>query len=215
MANGETKTEAGSADTEITLGVLDAVDSNASVTQRSMAKELGIALGLANSYLKRCVRKGWIKVNQAPPNRYAYYLTPKGFAEKSRLTAEYLSSSFTFFRRARGECEDALAHCVQHEWRRVALVGRSELAETAALCNSEFGLDLVLVDADGEETRFFGLPVVPSLDAAGAIDAALVTDLGRPQAAYESLADRLDPRRIFTASVLKVRRDKADKAMAS
>lgn len=51
MANGETKTEAGSADTEITLGVLDAVDSNASVTQRSMAKELGIALGLANSYL--------------------------------------------------------------------------------------------------------------------------------------------------------------------
>lgn len=73
----------------------------------------------------------------------------------------------------------------------------------------------MLVDADGEETRFFGLPVVPSLDAAGAIDAALVTDLGRPQAAYESLADRLDPRRIFTASVLKVRRDKADKAMAS
>lgn len=215
MANGETKTEAGSADTEITLGVLDAVDSNASVTQRSMAKELGIALGLANSYLKRCVRKGWIKVNQAPPNRYAYYLTPKGFAEKSRLTAEYLSSSFTFFRRARGECEDALAHCVQHDWRRVALVGRSELAEIAALCNSEFGLDLVLVDADGEETRFFGLPVVPSLDAAGAIDAALVTDLGRPQAAYESLADRLDPHRIFTASVLKVRRDKADKALAS
>jgi DNA-binding MarR family transcriptional regulator len=206
MADGKTETDAGSADTEITLGVLDAVHSNASVTQRSMAKELGIALGLANSYLKRCVRKGWIKVNQAPPNRYAYYLTPKGFAEKSRLTAEYLSSSFTFFRRARNQCEDALAHCVQHDWRRVALVGRSELAEIAALCNSEYGLDLVLVDG-ADDAKFFSLPVVPSLDAAGAIDAALVTDLGRPQAAYDALAGRLDERRIFTASVLKVRRD--------
>jgi DNA-binding MarR family transcriptional regulator len=206
MANGKSETEAGSADTEITLGVLDAVHENASVTQRSMAKELGIALGLANAYLKRCVRKGWIKVGQAPPNRYAYYLTPKGFAEKSRLTAEYLSSSFTFFRRARSQCEDALAHCVRHDWHRVALVGRSELAEIAALCNSEFGLDLLLVDGSGDGARFFGLPVADSLDAAGAIDAAIVTDLGRPQAAYDALAGRLDEPRIFTATMLKVRR---------
>jgi DNA-binding MarR family transcriptional regulator len=212
MANGKSETEAGGTDTEITLGVLDAVHENASVTQRSMAKELGIALGLANAYLKRCVRKGWIKVNQAPPNRYVYYLTPKGFAEKSRLTAEYLSSSFTFFRRARSQCEDAMAHCVRHGRRRVALVGRSELAEIAALCNSEFGLDLVLVDDGGDGARFFGLPVVASVDAAGAIDAAIVTDLGRPQAAYDALAHRLDGDRIFTASMLKVRRREAPAA---
>jgi DNA-binding MarR family transcriptional regulator len=209
MANGKTESEANSADTEITLGVLDAVHENASVTQRSMAQELGIALGLANSYLKRCVRKGWIKVNQAPPNRYAYYLTPKGFAEKSRLTAEYLSSSFTFFRRARSQCEEALADCARQDWKRIALVGRSELAEIAALCNSEFGLDLVLVDEGAEDTRFFGLPVAPSLEAAGSIDAAIVTDLGRPQAAYEAVAEQFDPRRTFTPSVLKVRRDPA------
>ena len=98
-------------ETEITLGVLDAVEQNAQVTQRTVASELGIALGLANSYLKRCVRKGLIKVKQIPPNRYLYYLTPKGFAEKSRLTAEYLGSSFTFFRRARAQIEEAMAQC--------------------------------------------------------------------------------------------------------
>ena len=49
------------------------------MTQRSMANELGIALGMANAYIKRCIRKGFIKVRQIPSNRYAYYLTPTGF----------------------------------------------------------------------------------------------------------------------------------------
>src|SRR5438105_15459112 len=86
---------------DIVLGVLDVVERDPSVTQRSVARELGIALGLANAYLKRCVRKGLIKVSQVPRRRYAYFLTPQGFAEKSRLTATYLAHSFSFFRRAR------------------------------------------------------------------------------------------------------------------
>ena len=75
----------------IILGMLSAVERDSNVTQRHLARELGIALGLANAYLKRCAKKGFIKIRQVPLNRYAYYLTPRGFAEKSRLTAEYLS----------------------------------------------------------------------------------------------------------------------------
>ena len=114
---------------EITLGLLNAVHDNHRVTQRSVAKELGVALGLVNAYLKRCIKKGYIKVRMAPANRYAYYLTPAGFVEKSRLTAEYLSQSFNFFRRARKECSKILAHCVGRGWRRVALAGASDLGE--------------------------------------------------------------------------------------
>ena len=62
----------------IVLGVLDAVERNPSVTQRSVARELGIALGLVNAYLNRCLSKGLIKIGQVPPRRYAYYLTPRG-----------------------------------------------------------------------------------------------------------------------------------------
>ena len=86
---------------EITLRLLDAVHRDSAMTQRSVSREMGIALGLVNTYLKRCVRKGWIKVTRVPPSRYAYYLTPKGFAEKSRLSAHYLTQSFEFFRMAR------------------------------------------------------------------------------------------------------------------
>jgi DNA-binding MarR family transcriptional regulator len=195
-------------ETEITLGVLDAVDQNARVTQRSVASELGIALGLANAYLKRCVRKGLIKVKQIPPNRYLYYLTPKGFAEKTRLTAEYLGSSFTFFRRARAQIEAALAECRAQGWRRVALCGMSELAEIASLCNAEAGLELVVV-APGAGPRALWLPAFPDLAAAGPVDAAIVTDLARPQSAFAALTKVLPPDRVLTPAMLRVRRNGA------
>ena len=82
---------------DVTLGILEAVERGHEISQRSMALELNIALGLVNAYLKRCIKKGLVKVQQVPKGRFAYYLTPQGFAEKSRLTASYLSFSFDFF----------------------------------------------------------------------------------------------------------------------
>src|SRR3989338_5820861 len=89
---------------QFVLEVLDAVGKRSDLSQRSLAGDMGIALGLANSYLKRCIRKGFIKISEAPANRYLYYLTPKGFTEKSRLTAKYLSYSFAFYRKAGDSC---------------------------------------------------------------------------------------------------------------
>src|SRR6195256_3270743 len=86
------------------LGLLQSVERDGGQSQRRIAEDLGIALGLVNAYLKRCIKKGLVKVSQAPARRYAYYLTPQGFAEKSRLTVEYLSSSFSFFRQAKADC---------------------------------------------------------------------------------------------------------------
>ena len=119
---------------EITLGVLNAVHDDSNVTQRSMAGELGIALGLTNSYLKRCIKKGLIKVQQAPANRYAYYLTPQGFSEKSRLAREYLSQGFQFFRTAREQCSEIYKFCISNSQHKIALHGLTDLTEIAVLC---------------------------------------------------------------------------------
>ena len=89
----------------IMLGLLDAVEQNRAQSQRLLASELGIALGLVNAYLKRCIKKGLVKFAARQP-RYAYYLTPRGFAEKSRLTVDYLSFSFGFFRQAKTDCSE-------------------------------------------------------------------------------------------------------------
>src|ERR1039458_244709 len=84
----------------IVLGLLESVERDGAQSQRKLAADLGIALGLVNAYLKRCVTKGLVKMSEVPTRRYAYYLTPKGFAEKSRLTVDYLASTLVFFRRA-------------------------------------------------------------------------------------------------------------------
>src|SRR5882672_7546734 len=112
----------------IVLGLLESVDRDGAQSQRKLAAELGIALGLVNAYLKRCMTKGLVKMSEVPTRRYAYYLTPKGFAEKSRLTVDYLTSSFEFFRRARADCSAVLNAATAQGWRRVALLGVSDLA---------------------------------------------------------------------------------------
>jgi DNA-binding MarR family transcriptional regulator len=66
------------------------------LNQRKLARQIGISVGLVNALVHRAVHKGLIKIKEAPARRYAYYLTPKGFAEKSRLVAEYLEVSLRF-----------------------------------------------------------------------------------------------------------------------
>jgi len=213
MAEPKTAPPASATETEITLGLLNAVHDNSAVTQRSVARELGIALGLANAYLKRCVKKGLIKVRQVPPNRYAYYLTPQGFAEKSRLTAEYLSYSFTFFRRARSQCEELFADCAEHGRRRVALAGASELAEIATLVAREFDIDLVAVlDGDQAGGAFHGVPVLPRDAALPPVDAVIVTDLAQAQRTFDALSRRLPNTPILAPKMLRVARDAAEEA---
>lgn len=176
-------------DSGLLLGLLSAVERNSGVTQRHIARELGIALGLANAYLRRCASKGLIKIRHAPLNRYAYYLTPRGFTEKSRLTAEYLAASLDFFRRARRDCAVLLASCDRRGWRRVALVGAGELAEIAVLSATETAVEIVaIIDAGGG--RCAGKSVVRDLASAlalgeGVLEAVMLTDTRAPQARFD------------------------------
>src|SRR5271156_6115891 len=147
----------------IVLGLLSSVESDGARSQRRIAAELGIALGLVNAYLKRCVKKGLVKVAHAPARRYAYYLTPQGFAEKSRLTVEYLSYSFSFFRSARADCAAALEQASARGFTRIALAGVSDLAEISTICALESGVTVIaVVDPTVSVERFIGLPVVSS-----------------------------------------------------
>ena len=58
---------------EITLRLLDSIAKKKSITQKNVAQDLGIAVGLVNAYIKRALNKGWLKVKNIPAHRYAYY----------------------------------------------------------------------------------------------------------------------------------------------
>jgi DNA-binding MarR family transcriptional regulator len=200
----------------IVLGLLESVERDGAQSQRKLASDLGIALGLVNAYLKRCVKKGLVKIGQAPARRYAYYLTPHGFAEKSRLTVEYLSRSFSFFRRAREDCSSVLKAARARGWNRIALVGVSDLAEIATICALEQGVTIVaVVDAKARSDRFVGAPIVASIDAVpGDFDALVVTDLQATRETLKVVLGALEVERVFVPALLGLRLDRAMESVA-
>ncbi len=192
----------------MTLEILQAIDAKSNVTQRHLASHMGVALGLANSYLKRCVRKGLVKIQQAPANRYLYYLTPQGFAEKSRLTADYLSYSFGFYRSASESCAEVLTTCETNGYQRLGLYGFSDLAEIAALRAMEHQIDLVcLLDPERRNRRFLHLPVIHDLDDAPDLDAWLFTDLTNSAERLQRLRESQGADRVLVPSILGLNTD--------
>jgi len=190
-------------DERIVLGVLNSVDEGAT-SQRHIAAELGVALGLVNAYLKRCVKKGLVKVREVPSRRYAYYLTPHGFTEKSRLTVEYLSSSFSFFRRAKADCAEVYAIAQSLNLKNLVLLGRSDLAEVAILSAVESSVSIVaVVDRDGDVSQFVGKDVVPTFDAlAVQVDGVVVTDLRQARESFDYALKRFGSERVLVPRLL-------------
>jgi len=189
----------------LTLEILDVIDRQNDVSQRHLASHLGVALGLANSYLKRCVRKGLVKVSQAPANRYLYYLTPSGFAEKSRLTAQYLSYSLSFYRKAGESCLRVFNHCERNGWQRLLLCGISDLAEIAMLRAMERSISIIGVyDPGSERASFLNRPVWTDFRKTENYDAVMLTALPSPEKLHTELLSHLDSSRLLLPDVLRL-----------
>jgi len=145
------------------LRLLEAVHQNSRVTQRGLAGKLGIALGLANIYLRRMVHKGFIKVVNVQPNRISYLVTPRGIAEKARLTYEFMDYSLHLYGEVRQHLRTALQDCAA-AGKRVAICGSGEAAELAYLSLKESGLEPVAVFDEEGGRDFLGMPVLPITD---------------------------------------------------
>ena len=197
-----------SQDNDITLRMLNAVHNDATLTQRRIAKDMGIALGLANAYVKRCIKKGFIKINQAPANRYAYYLTPKGFSEKGRLTAEFFAQGFSFFRQTKDQCNELFKACEQEGWSRLVFYGVSDISEIALLCSQDFNIEVSgLVDEgmiDPPLIKYTDKPIVKEIVEINGFHAVLITDMKHPQAVYENLLGVFPTERILVPPILGV-----------
>jgi DNA-binding MarR family transcriptional regulator len=190
---------------QILLGVLDLVERDPKVTQRSLAKELGIALGLANAYLKRCVHKGLVKVSQVPPRRYAYYLTPQGFSEKSRLTANYLAYSFSFFRQARAQLTDIFTAAAARGQRRLALIGEGDLAEIAQLIATTHPIKICgIVPANGDSEG-----LAAQLAPLDPVDAVVITAASEAREALLAANKLYTFDRVYVPELLRLRKASA------
>ena len=106
------------------------------------------------------IHKGYIKCVNVQPNRISYLITPRGIAEKARLTYEFMDYSLHLYGEVRQHLREAMQDCAA-AGKRVAIYGSGEAAELAYLSLKESGLEPVAIfDQDGGRD-FLGMPVLP------------------------------------------------------
>jgi len=142
-----------------TLRILEEIGRNESTSQRELAKKLDVSLGLVNAFIKRLYHKGYFKITTIPRNRVKYLLTPKGFAEKTRLTYEYIQYSVHFYKNIRSILTSLYRNLEQDGVKSIAFYGCGEVAELAYLLVQNHRLKLAAVMDDTDKKDFFGYEV--------------------------------------------------------
>ena len=162
-----------------TRRLLDEVSAGTGVSQRSLAKSAGIALGLTNLLLKRLVHKGWVRVIHIKRNRVRYLITPAGIAEKARMSRAYFAYTTRFYAETRDRIREQFA-LVAANWpdanssadKRVIFYGAGEVAEIGYVCLLGTDLQLAGVVDEAPSGSCCGMTVRP-IDSLAAAEAAL------------------------------------------
>jgi len=190
-------------DTYRSFLLLSEISGSDQLSQRELSRRLGIALGLVNSYLKNLVAKGFVRVTSFPKNRYAYLLTPSGFAEKSRLAYQHLSYFTGLYTVTRQDYLKLFRKIALDGAKGVAFCGIDEVAEVAYLSLMEVGMELELaMDTGPSGRKFMGRNVVtPAIGLLSGNHRIVITSFKRGEQLREELL-RLgaDPDTIFLIS---------------
>ena len=146
--------------TEIELKLFNQIEKNKNHTQRSISKELNIALGLSNALIKKFVNKGFLKLSQAPMKRYFYYITPRGLIEKAKLTTDFLKSSLDFYKKTRNQYEKEFIKIKKQKPSKIILIGISEFTEIAILAAKIIDVKIdVIAETSFKKNKFCDIPV--------------------------------------------------------
>ncbi len=163
------------------LQLLEEVSKDSSVSQRKLSSSLGVALGVTNACLKKMIRKGHIKVKGINHKRIAYYLTPEGFTEKSRLTYHFLQHTVSYYKNLKQKVTSKLDLISSSGAKRIVFYGAGEVMEVAFICLQETSLELVGITDDSRdkhEKKTFGFTIQkPEVINELKPDAVLVTSI--------------------------------------
>ena len=151
--------------TEIELRLFNQIEKNKNHSQRSISKELNIALGLSNALIKKFLSKGFLKLSQAPMKRYFYYITPRGLIEKAKLTKEFLTSSLDFYNKIRNQYEKEFQKIKKQKPSKIILVGISEFTEIAILAAkiTEVKIDYI-VESNFKKKKFCDISIKTNIN---------------------------------------------------
>lgn len=140
---------------------LEEIEQNPKISQRELSNKFGIALGVTNACIKRMARRGWIILKGIPPRNIAYYLTPKGFAEKANLAIKAISLNVQHYAEMKRQFSKKLLEMQNSGVRQIAFYGLSDLMEVAYVTLQGTQMKLVgIIDEENLGKEVFGYKVV-------------------------------------------------------
>jgi DNA-binding MarR family transcriptional regulator len=134
---------------EYARDLLEAIEQDPDVTQASLARRLGVAVGTVNWHLKRLVAKGYVKVKRAERKKLRYIITPEGIALRARLTVTYIDKSLQLYRKVRDQARESLQQVKDAGFDRVSIHGNGDIADICRLTCIEMQIQVVDGASDG------------------------------------------------------------------
>ena len=142
------------------LRLLEEVGFTPEISQRHLARRLGIALGVTNVLLKTLAKKGYIRMVQVRWKNWVYILTPAGIAHRVQLTIAYIEGFFDHYRRVRDFLSQDLGALTLDPESNIAIYGATELAELAFLALRDLGItNIEVFDSEPSSRKFLGMTV--------------------------------------------------------
>lgn len=162
------------------LRALEVIERDPHISQRRLASELGVALGVANACVNTLARKGLVKIRGESNRSLTYHLTKQGVLHKAALALEWTNNTITDYVTARATVRRQLDVLAARGVTRIAVLGADEAAELVALIAPQAGITAVAaIDAGGRRIAdsLAAVPVVgaDALDPA-TVEAVLVAD---------------------------------------
>ena len=143
------------------LRLLEEVDATADLSQRTLAGNVGIALGVVNVLVKSMVKRGYIRATRLSWKRWAYFLTPAGVSRKVQLTANYVDRFMDHYRRVRELVRETVDVDSIESHHVVAIYGATDLGELFYLVLKEAGVERVEFLDESKTGKFLGMPIHP------------------------------------------------------
>jgi DNA-binding MarR family transcriptional regulator len=197
-------------DNEYNRQILQAIATGKRLSQRSLARELGVALGLTNLLVRRLVGKGYVKVSKMGTKHVRYLMTPAGWEALAHATRTSLENTVHLYTQTREQIRSSLAavsaqcHPDEAGEKRIVFYGAGDVAEIAYVSLQSTDLALIGVVDDRRTGKFFHVeissPDTLLPDRLGSIpySKVVVTSLRHADAICAKLAARSVPReRVF------------------
>jgi DNA-binding MarR family transcriptional regulator len=179
------------------LNLLQELERNPIISQRELSHKFGIALGVTNACLKRMARRGWIRIMNLDRRRIGYYLTPKGLAEKTKLTIRLVSWTVQHYSRLKDIIGERLLEMQNRGVERIVFYGVSDEMEIAYVTLQGVKVQLAGIVEDeekmGQKQEVFGFEL-KKVEQIGTLkpEAVIITSLVDQEKKVQRLRELVD-----------------------